>query len=178
MKRRLLSLLVVFLLGACAAPGKLPDKSVERPPESVADGRRTLALLSHFVALLDASTESQRQAWQQAQADFERTPELEQRVRLALLFGLPRVPWHDEQKVVILLAGLSDSKIFPDSSLRDLGLLLHAQAADRLRQQKLEQRRHENALREEHKQVEDLKLKIQGLRNIDRDVLQKKRSGS
>ena len=172
---RLLNLIFALLvLAGCATPDSRPERGEEAPAEEL----RVATLLAQFSQWQGVSADTLRPTLAQAQAEFERAPGLEQRLRLALLFSLPRVPWREDVRVVSLLGGINDARGAPGSPLRNLALLLHTQASERLRQQKNEQRRHEAQLREEQNLVEDLKQKLDALRKIDKDVIKKKRSAT
>jgi hypothetical protein len=167
---RMLSMLAaLFLVAACATS----QPAHERPSEAPSEESVVAGLLAQYAKWQGAASELQRKALSAAQVDVERTPTLEARVRLALLYSLPRVSWRDETRVVSLLAGLQDPQA--SSPLRDLGNLLHTQASERLRQQRSDQRRFEAQLRDDQNQLDELKSKLDALRKIDRDVINKKR---
>lgn len=174
MKRWLLiaALGLQVLVGGCALV-----------PERLAERSEVEALLANYRRLSSAALDVQRKEFLEAQSDNERSPDDSTRLRLALTYVLPGVPWRDDARVQQLLAAIETPAADQVSPRRDLALLIEKmlqsrrddlkkceQRSDALREdrRKLEQRL--ELSREECKRAEVLQQKLDELRDIDRDL--------
>ena len=159
--RRVLQVLAVTLtlaLNGCAGT-----------PWVSGEGREVVDLLEYCERLNGMPPDEQRREHQAAQAAFERQAGDLQRLRLALVLTLSRVPWRDDARALQLLGGLEAMTADRPSPKRDLALLIQKLVGERQRQ-----------LREEHRKVDDLQQKfdalqqkLDALRAIDRETRQK-----
>jgi hypothetical protein len=147
----LAALAVALLLGGCAATPWAPGEAQE-----VAE------LLDFHERIVALPAEEQRREYQAAQAAFDRQPGDLQRLRLALLLTLARAPFRDDARALQLLAAMEPLPPGQASPRHDLAVLIQRLVAERQRQ-----------LREEHRKVEDLQQKLDGLRAIDRETRQR-----
>ena len=157
--RARLPLALLLLAAACA---QLPDL-----PLVTASGGQAVALLAYFERIAELPVERQQAELTTARSAFERNAGAGNRLRLALVLSLPQAPWHDDARVIALVAPLAQAE--DAAPLRNLALLLQKSAAERLRLVD-EQRRREAALRAEQRRSEELQQKLDALRAIDRDM--------
>lgn len=159
--RARLPLALLLLAAACA---QMPDL-----PLVTASGGQAVALLAYFERIAELPVERQQAELAAAQGAFERNAGAGNRLRLAMVLSLPQVPWHDNARVIALVAPLTQAQAEDAAPLRNLALLLQKSAAERLRLGD-EQRRRETALRAEQRRSEELQQKLDALRAIDRDM--------
>lgn len=145
---RVLAVTLSLMLAGCAGTPLLSG-----------DAREVVELLDYHEKLTAMAADEQRREYQAAQAAFERQSGDVQRLRLALLLTLPRVPWRDDARALQLLGGLDAVPADRTSPKRDLALLIQKLVGERQRQ-----------LRDEQRKVEDLQQKLDALRSIDRET--------
>lgn len=163
-------------------------------PESTRSSEATQAteLLSYYHRLTQMPPEEQRREFGAVQAGYEKAPNDDNRIRLALALLIPEAPWRDDAQVLKLLAADTSLQQGKPSPRGDLALLLDRLVGERLRLLREENRKLEavqqkmTAFREEQRKVEALKQKLEtmdeecrkaealqkkleGLREIDRD---------
>jgi hypothetical protein len=168
----LLALGLQLLSGGCALA-----------PERLAERSEVEGLLANYRRLTSAAPDVQRKEFLEALSENERSPDDGTRLRLALTYVLPGVPWRDDSRVQQLLAAIETPSGDQVSPRRDLALLIEKmlqfrrddlrkceQRAEALREErrKLEQRL--DASREDCKKAEVLQQKLDELRDIDRDL--------
>lgn len=159
-----LARLPIALLLLAAACAELPGLPVVSP-----SGGQAVALLAYFERIADLPVERQQVELAAALGAVERSAGAGNRLRLALVLSLPQAPWHDDARVITLVAPLVQAHTEDAAPLRNLALLLQKSAAERLRLVD-EQRRREAALRAEQRRSEELQQKLDALRAIDRDM--------
>ncbi|MDD5247585.1 MAG: hypothetical protein PHY45_01280 [Rhodocyclaceae bacterium] len=159
---RLLAAAIVAV--ACAPLPRLPVVSPQ--------GREALDQLEYFERLSGLPVEQQNVEYGAAKAAFEREPSDANRLRLALALSLPQTPWHDDAKVVLLLAAFEPSRKASGGPLRELAALVEQGAVERMRLRD-EHRRREAAWRDEQHRIEELQQKLEALRAIDREMRQR-----
>ena len=169
MIRRYLLVSLTLVLGACAGTHRHENEAQE-----------VSGLLADYEHTLAMPASEQLSAYQQAQSAFEQSPGDLQRLRLALLLALPRVPWHDDARILQLIESIAEAPVSQASPRRDLAHLLHQIIGERLRllrqEQQTQQRQRlllvekQRQLREEQRKAEELQEKLDALRNIDRDT--------
>lgn len=134
-----------------------------------------LAWLTSYRIWLKASADEQRKEYQAAQSAFAKEPGESSRLRLALMLSLPATPWHDEGRLIGLLETSANLSKATDSPTGKLSFLLYRQALERqtLRD---ELRKQETELLEGQRRIDELQLKLDALRRIDKDIKQRKRT--
>ncbi len=135
-------------------------------------------LLANYDRVSALPADEQRREFNAAQATYENAPTDTARLNLALMILLPRAPWRDDRRVQSLLASIPGGGDGRQSSRHDLAQLLLKMVAEREREERESQRRHDQLtqdLREERRKTEDLRKKIESLRAIDRDMGSRKR---
>jgi len=177
-----LCLALALVTGGCALVPDLPSTE----PVQVSE------MLAFFHRLNLMTPAEQRSEFDRAQAAYEKSPDDAKRLRLVLVFVLPKAPWRDDARALKLLEGVD---VVPDeqsSPRRDLVLLIDRLVGERLRLVREEQRKSDllhqqneafreelrkidvlqqklDALREEYRKSDVLQQKLEGLREIDRD---------
>jgi hypothetical protein len=152
-------------------------------PERISERSQVENLLAYYHRLSIATLDVQRKEHLEALAANDRGPDEGTRLRLALTFLLPGVPWRDDARVAQLLGAVDTASGDQSSPRNDLIVLLEKmlqlrreeqkrcdQKVDALREdrRKLEQRL--DGAREECKKAEVLQQKLDELRDIDRDL--------
>jgi hypothetical protein len=158
---RLARLLVVVVTAGLAGCATAPPVSTE--------AREVLELLRYYERLNFMSIEEQRQELTAAQAAFDQQSGEFQRLRLALVLALPKAPWRDDSRLLLILNSFEppNDKV---SERRELALLIQKLVLERQRIQREERA----LLRDERKKVDELQQKIEALRSIDRDIRPRK----
>lgn len=131
-------------------------------PWGSGEAREVAELLEYYERLNGMAPDEQRREYNAAQTAFERQAGDLQRLRLVLALILPRAPWRDDARVLLLLGGIEPVPAERASPRRELALLI----------QKLIGERH-RLLRDEHKKAEELQQKLDSLRAIDRESRRK-----
>lgn len=174
-RRAIASLSSCVLIAACACMGDGP-KDVKPIPVEIADpGRDLSVLLSSFQALATATPVEQRKEYLAAREALSVESSEINRLRLALLISLPVISADDESESLRMLAAPPDMCETQGAStpVGQLAMLLCRQAQER---HALHQdiRRREAELLEKQQQLEELRMKLDNLRRIDQDVMQRK----
>lgn len=165
-----------FLLQGCMVQ---PERNVEH--------RQVDELLAYFHRLSSAPLEVQRKEHLEAVSANDRASDESTRIRLAMTLMLPGVPWRDDARVIQLLNSTDTGVGDRVSPRRDLAALLEKMAQVRRedarkceQKQELlrdERRKVEQKLeiaREECKRADVLQQKLDELRDIDRDLRDKR----
>jgi len=119
-----------------------------------AEARQVLELVSYSQRIAGLKPEEQSRELSVASQEFARDPQPYSRLRLALLLSTPGTSFNDEGRAVSLLEPLVSTPM--KTPVRQFAALVHAQISERLREQK---------------RVAQLKEQIDGLRAIDRSLI-------
>lgn len=162
-------LLAVLVLSGCAV---FRDKSIS--------DQRADDLLVTFRRISSAPVEEQRRALTEATAEYEKSPSDSARIRLAMVLGMPGTPWRDDSRALQLLAGVDATR---DSSVHDLAILFERlitarrddgkrcdQKIDAIKDERKKFEQRAEAAHEECKKAELLQQQLDELRDIDRDL--------
>jgi hypothetical protein len=148
-------------------------------PTAVDESQEVAGMLANFERLATLKPEEQRREFNAAQAAHERAPNDATRLNLALAILVPRAPWRDDARVQSLLGGVESASGERRSPRHDLAQLLLRLVAERQRTQRDEQRKAEQLaqqLREEKRKTEEMQLKMESLRAIDRETYKRKKT--
>lgn len=174
----LLAVVVGFplLLQGCMV---LPERNVEH--------RQVDELLAYFHHLSSAPLEVQRKEHLEAVSANDRASDESTRIRLAMTLMLPGVSWRDDARVIQLLNAADTGVGDRGSSRRDLALLLEKmvqvrrddsrkceQKQELLRDERRKIEQKLEVAREECKRADVLQQKLDELRDIDRDLRDKR----
>jgi hypothetical protein len=173
--------ILITLLAGCA---RLPAGSAPAASETHFgdESREVAVLLDYHRRVTDMAAADQLREYQVSLAGFERHPGEFQRLRLALLLSLPRVPWHDDARALQLVDAVVAAPVVERvSPRRDLALVLQKflseclaqaeelrkadEAGQKLRAQLADRQRQ---VRDEQRKAEELEQKLNALRDIDR----------
>ncbi len=121
-----------------------------------AEARQVLDLVSYSQRIAGLKPEEQARELAAANQDFARDAQPYSRVRLSLLLATPGTSFTDESRAVSLLDPLVSGTA--KGPVRQFASLVHAQISERLREQK---------------RVAQLKEQIDGLRAIDRSLIER-----
>lgn len=160
--RLLAALAILLALGGCA-------DLLHRGGEE----REAADLLNYYGRVAALAPEEQLQEFRRARADFERETGDVQRLRLALLYALPRAGWRDEAQALQLVDALPAPPAGAASPLHDLALVMRDFIAERQRLSEEARRRlaeRQRQLRDEHLRVEVLQKQLDALLAIDRET--------
>lgn len=145
------------------APAAVPEPMVV-PNEPAAstqatiEARQVIDLIAYASRVAAMASEEQRRELVAASQEFNRSPAARSRVRLAVLLALPGTPVNDDGRAATLLEPLAAGATA--APLRQFAALLHGQVAERLREQK---------------KGTQLKEQIDGLRAIERSLMERQR---
>lgn len=152
-------------------------------PERIAERSEVEGLLANYRRLTSAAPDVQRREFLEALSENERSPDDGTRLRLALTYVLPGVPWRDDVRVQQLLAAIEAPSGDQVSPRRDLALLIEKmlqsrrddlkkceQKTEALREDRRKLELRLDSSREECKKAEVLQQKLDELRDIDRDL--------
>jgi hypothetical protein len=169
-------LVVLFGLGGCAT---VPKVDPER--------NQVIDSLAYFHRISTAPADIQRKEYADANVAFELSPDEKTRLRLALMLMVPGTPWRDDARASLLLGAMEVPAGDQVSTRRDLVFLLEKAIQSRRDDQRkcdqrLESAREERrkieqkaeAVREECKRADVLQQKLDELRDIDRDLRNKR----
>jgi hypothetical protein len=174
-----LALLLGLPLQGCISLPSIPERNVEHT--------QVEELLAYFHRLSSAPMDVQRKEHFEAISANERAGDEITRIRLAMTYMLPGVTWRDDARVIQLLGASDTGTADRTSPRRDLSVLLERMAHLRREDsRKCEQK--QEALREERRKVEQkldgareeckradvLQQKLDELRDIDRDLRDKR----
>lgn len=175
-------LLLVIVVG-----GALLFQGCTLVPERNANHTQIEELLAYFHRLSSAPPDVQRKEHLEAVTANDRTSDEPSRIRLAMTMMLPGVPWRDDARVIQLLNAADTGVTDRVSPYRDLVVLLEKMVQVRREdarkcEQKLELLRDERrkveqkleVAREECKRADVLQQKLDELRDIDRDLRDKR----
>mgnify|MGYP001113746773 FL=1 len=172
--------ILITLLAGCA---DLPSGSAPVASETHFgdESREVAALLDYHRRVAGMVAADQLREYQISLAGFEHHPGEFQRLRLALLLSLPRVPWHDDARALQLADTVAAAPLDRVSPRRDLALVLQKFLSERLAQaeelrkadeagQKLRAQLadRQRQVRDEQRKAEELEQKLNALRDIDR----------
>ncbi len=121
-----------------------------------AEARQVIDLVSYAQRIVGLKPEEQTREFSAAGQEFARDPQPYARLRLALLLATPGTSFSDESRAASLLEPLVSSPA--KNPLRQFAALVHSQISERLREQK---------------RVAQLKEQIDGLRAIDRSLIER-----
>lgn len=158
----------IALLTGCA--NVRPAPTAPAAPEETHELSATLA---NYERLTTLKTEEQRNEFNAAQSAYDRIPNDETRLNLALALVLPRAPWRNDARAESLLSSIGTTAGKQDSARHGLAQLLLRLMAERqqvLRDDKNRMDQLVSQLREERRRSEELEHKIELLRNIDREM--------
>lgn len=152
-------------------PPKRDPSAPEPAPEVVRREPSDLdALLTYFdqvrklqPAELSKEQETVRQAFAKDKSDLNR-------MRLALIQAMPGSAVRNDPGAQALLEPLLRDGSHRDSGLRSLAVLLNGYL--------IEQKRYEERLRDDQKQIEDLQAKIEALTSIEKSLMERGQKGS
>lgn len=152
-------------------PPKREASAAEPPPEIVRREPSDLdALLTYFdqvrklqPAELSKEQETVRQAFAKDKSDLNR-------MRLALIQAMPGSAVRNDPGAQALLEPLLRDGSHRDSGLRSLAMLLNGYL--------VEQKRYEERLRDDQKQIEDLQAKIEALTSIEKSLMDRGQKGT
>jgi hypothetical protein len=128
------------------------------PTPAEVEAKQVIELIAYAHRVAAMQAEDQRRELAAANQEYSRDAAGRFRVRLALLLALPGTPINDDGRAAALLEPLAGSA--GSSPLRQFASLLHAQVLDRTREQK---------------KVAQLKEQIEGLRAIERSLIERDR---
>lgn len=169
---------VGLLLSGCVS---VPERNTNIEQEQVDE------LLAYFHRVSSAPLEIQRKEHLEAMSSNDHASDELSRIRLAMTYMLPGVPWRDDARVIqLLVAGdpvIGDRK----SPRRDLAVLLEKmiqqrredfrkcdQKQETLREERRKVEQKLEGAREECKRADVLQQKLDELRDIDRDLRDKR----
>ena len=172
-----IALAIFLILAGCAVTPPQPDEA-----------RDVAELLAFYRRMAQAPADEASRELQQAQAAYELQPGDIERLRVALLLGLPKAPWRDDPRVLVLLEHFSEAPADAKSARRDLAFFQHRLTAERVRLLKEEARRGEEAharlssalnerqrqLKEEHRRADEAIQKLEALRAMEREMRARK----
>ncbi|HRE16489.1 MAG TPA: hypothetical protein PLW86_05390 [Rhodocyclaceae bacterium] len=163
-------LFIISLLAACAPSGPAAVRGEDAPwikpdaprPASVLDA--ALAYYAHVRTLgpndWNRENETLKETYAKSPSDF-------QRLRQALLLLAPNAPAKEQARLVPLLDRLEKDTQKSAFGLHPLVVLLRSEFDER--------RRLEDKLREENKKNEELEQKLEALKNIEKNLLERRR---
>lgn len=162
----------LFGLGGCAL---LPALDRERS--------QATELLAYFHRLSIATPDIQRKEYADANVAYQLSPDDRTRTRLALVFLLPSTPWRDDVRAAQLLGETEHSANDRGSPRQDLIFLLEQitltrrddqrkceQRMESIREERRKAEQKADSAREECKRAEVLQQKLDELRDIDREL--------
>ena len=152
----------IALLSGCANVRPIPDETHELS-----------ATLANHERLTTLKTDEQRNEFNAAQSAYERMPNDETRLNLALALLLPHAPWRNDALAESLLSSIGTTPGKQDSARHDLAQLLLRLMAERQQALRDDKRRADqlvSQVREERRRIEELEHKIELLRDIDREM--------
>jgi len=163
-------LFVVSLLAACAPSGPSAVRGEDTPwlkpgaprPASVVDA--ALAYHAHVRTLGPSDWNRENEALKDA---FAKSPSDFQRLRQVLLLLAPNAPAKEQGRLPALLDRLEKDTQKSTFGLHPLVVLLRSEFDER--------RRLEDKLREESKKNEELEQKLEALKNIEKNLLERRR---
>jgi hypothetical protein len=176
-----------LLLAVVVIAGFLLLQGCALPPERNTEHAQTEELLAYFHRLASSPLDVQRKEHLEALSANDRTSDESSRIRVAMTFMLPGVPWRDDARVIQLLSTSDAGAVDRVSSRRDLLVLLEkmvqvrredARKCDQKQEQLRDERRKVeqklDASRDECKRADALQQKLDELRDIDRDLRDKR----
>jgi hypothetical protein len=172
MRRQWTWIALLGLLAGCAAPGATGNPGAEAMPRFNGFCRCADAaeLLMYHQRLRGMSSEELGAEYTTASQAFSKQKSDSARLRLAMLLDLPGTTFHDDARAQALAEEVAKGKNPEGSALRPLAALIAANVAEQRRQdernQKLAQR-----LQEEEKRAEALQQKLDGLKAIEKNLL-------
>jgi hypothetical protein len=150
-----------------AAPAPVPEPVVvvrEAPPPTPAEteARQLAELVAYASRVAGMGADDQRRELTAATQEYARDTGLRARLRLALLLGQPGTSVHDDARAAALLEPVAPAAGAAAAALplRQFAALLYGQVSDRLREQK---------------RGAQLKEQIEGLRAIERSLMERER---
>ena len=167
MRRLVAALAALLLLAGCASLRPAADETAE-----------VVAMLARYDRLATLKGEELRHEFSATQEAHDRAPSDSTRLHLALAMLLPRAPWRDEGRVLLLLGAVAAAPGEQRSPRRDLAQFLLTMVTERQRTQHDEQRKLDqlgSQLREERRKGEDMRKKIESLLSIDKDMRTRRR---
>ncbi|OGA21580.1 MAG: hypothetical protein A3I01_06385 [Betaproteobacteria bacterium RIFCSPLOWO2_02_FULL_65_24] len=133
-----------------------PPKEVLPPTPAELEARLVIELIGYAHRVATLPVEEQRRELTAANQEYMREPTGRSRMRLALILALPGTFINDDGRAASLLEPLAASA--GASPLRQFAWLLHGQVSERAREQK---------------RVAQLKEQIEGLRAIERSLIER-----
>jgi hypothetical protein len=129
------------------------------PPTAVElETKQVSELIAYASRVAGMSADEQRKELAAASQEFARDNGARPRLRVAVLLALPGTATHDDGRALALLEPLASAG--GSAPLRQFGWLLHGQVSERLREQK---------------KAAQLKEQIDGLRAIERSLMERER---
>lgn len=170
-------LIVVGLCGCAAVPQPDPERS------------QVMDSLAYFHRISTAPPDVQRREYADANVAHELSADNETRLRLALLLLLPGTPWRDDARASQLLGALDLPVTGQTSPRRDMAFLLDRliqtrrddvrkceQRLEAVRDERRKAEQRMESVRDECKRADVLQQKLDELRDIDRDLRNKRPS--
>lgn len=148
--------------------------SIPPPPD---EAQEVAGMLANYERLATSKTEEQRRQLNAAQAAYDLTSNDTTRLKLALAMLLPSAPSRDDARVRSLLGSIEAGPAESRSARHDLARLLLKLLAEHQHAQRDEQRKAAQVaqqLREARRKIEEMQLKIESLRAIDRETRMRK----
>jgi hypothetical protein len=127
---------------------------LEARPGAEGEARQVTDLLAYAQRMASASVDEQGREYDAARQEFARDSSLVPRLKVAIALATPNTGFHDDARAATLLDPVASQAA--RTPLRQFAVLLHGQINERLREQK---------------RVAQLKEQIDGLRAIDRSLI-------